>query len=272
MSGFDITIILDKKDRTLPKPINNRPGYDLKYIESYIRNYFGYYTDPFKPLFDSERLYDKLSIMKQGENPNQWVVRVRANLQYLLSEKKYSVYHRYCLFASFGKEKLINFDYYRPSIHRSRMAICLGCMKLTQTWRNYKKRPESLASQIWNVVKNDNTLNDKKFLGLTSYKVKYPQTRNQFNLWIAEMIAMYRRDNPDMLCFFLNRNYEEYYIPYDWIGDKKYQLHDRLHKHVVDLLRERGHRIVNPRSWYEMIKWADKPDKYLNNKNFIRIE
>ena len=32
MSGFDITIILDKKDRTLPKPINNRPGYDLKYI------------------------------------------------------------------------------------------------------------------------------------------------------------------------------------------------------------------------------------------------
>ncbi|CAJ0879666.1 9412_t:CDS:2 [Entrophospora sp. SA101] len=86
---------------------------------------------------------------------------------------------------------------------------------IRETWRNYKKRPESLTSQIWNVVKNDNTPNDKKFLGLTSYEVKNPQTRNQFNLWIAEIIAMHRRDNPDMLCFFLNRNYEEYYIPYD---------------------------------------------------------
>nr|CAG8643121.1 9500_t:CDS:2 [Entrophospora candida] len=150
MSGFGITIILDKKDRTLPKPINNRPGYDLKYIESYIRNYFGYYTDPFKPLFDSERLYDKLSIMKQGENPNQWAVRVRANLQYLLSEKKYSVYHRYCLFASFGKEKLINFDYYRPSIHRSRMAICLGCMKLTQLLSFTTLIVKDLMQYHWN--------------------------------------------------------------------------------------------------------------------------
>ncbi|CAJ0914857.1 13029_t:CDS:2 [Entrophospora sp. SA101] len=141
---------------------------------------------------------------------------------------------------------------------------------IQNAWRNYK-RPESLASQIWNAVRNDNTPNDKKFLGLTAREVKNPQTRDQFNLWIAENLAMYRH-YPSMYNIFRGREYKEYYIPYDWIGDKKYQLNNRLYKHVVDLLRERGYRIVNSRPWYEMIKWADKPDKYLNNKNFVRIE
>ncbi|CAJ0912021.1 20999_t:CDS:2 [Entrophospora sp. SA101] len=99
-------------------------------------------------------------------------------------------------------------------------------------------KDKQLPKPINNRPGNDNTPNDKKFLGLTPHEVKNPQTRNQFNLWIAEMIAMYRRDNRDMLCFFLNRNYEEYYILYDWMGDKKNQLYDRLNKHVVDLLRE----------------------------------
>ena len=42
MSNFNITTILDKKDRRLPKPINNHPGYDMKYITLYIciGNYF----------------------------------------------------------------------------------------------------------------------------------------------------------------------------------------------------------------------------------------
>nr|CAG8534217.1 8180_t:CDS:2 [Entrophospora candida] len=74
----------------------------------------------------------------------------------------------------------------RPGIHRSHMAICLDRMKLTKIddvkprksfdyglykrfgERNYKKRPESLASQIWNAVRNDNTPNGKEFLGLNS--------------------------------------------------------------------------------------------------------
>ena len=43
---------------------------------------------------------------------------------------KFSVYHRLCLFASFGKGKFVNFNYYRPRIHKSHMAICFGCWKL----------------------------------------------------------------------------------------------------------------------------------------------
>ncbi|CAJ0878502.1 9614_t:CDS:2 [Entrophospora sp. SA101] len=99
---------------------------------------------------------------------------------------------------------------------------------IQQAWRNFKKRPESLASKVWNGIRNDNISNDKKFLGLTRHKVKNAQTRDQFNLWKAEQIEMYRKCNSDMIRLFLDRKYEEYYIPYDWIGSKKNQLYERL--------------------------------------------
>nr|CAG8563388.1 9977_t:CDS:2 [Entrophospora candida] len=103
MSSFDIPIILGNKDKQLPKPINNRPG-----------------------------LYDALSVIQPNETPQQWAIRVRVPLQELVSERKRSFYHRCCLFSSYGKGKLVDFDYYRPRIHRSHMAICLDRMKLTK--------------------------------------------------------------------------------------------------------------------------------------------
>ncbi|RHZ47935.1 hypothetical protein Glove_564g36 [Diversispora epigaea] len=48
MSGFDITTFLDKKDRTLSKPFNIHPGYDMrqKYVDrlkpkDLIQQYWG---------------------------------------------------------------------------------------------------------------------------------------------------------------------------------------------------------------------------------------
>jgi len=37
---------------------------------------------------------------------------------------------------------------------------------IQQAYRNYKKRPESLAKRIWEVVRNDDTPDDMKFLGI----------------------------------------------------------------------------------------------------------
>src|SRR5256885_16100043 len=37
---------------------------------------------------------------------------------------------------------------------------------IQRTYRNYKKRPESLAKQVWEVVRNDGTPDDKKFLDI----------------------------------------------------------------------------------------------------------
>ena len=107
---------------------------------------------------------------------------------------------------------------------------------IQRAWRNYKNRPESLATQAWNAMRDDGTSNDKKFLGLTTCKVKNPQTRDQFNQWRAEQIAMYKRcSSPQMLSYFHNSKYEEYYIPYDWIGRKKTQLRDRFSKRLQQL-------------------------------------
>ena len=40
MSGFGVNIILDKEfNKVVPKPVNNRPGYDMRYISTYMRNY-----------------------------------------------------------------------------------------------------------------------------------------------------------------------------------------------------------------------------------------
>ncbi|RHZ45688.1 hypothetical protein Glove_661g57 [Diversispora epigaea] len=125
MSGFDVATILDKKDRTLPKPFNIHPGFDMKCVNSYIQNYFGINDHQrfFDTLFDNERLFDTLSTIKQNKTPVQWGIRVRVPLQNLLNAGKFSVYHRYALFESFGQGKLINFDYRRPRIHKSHMAI-----------------------------------------------------------------------------------------------------------------------------------------------------
>ncbi|RHZ54744.1 hypothetical protein Glove_423g94 [Diversispora epigaea] len=134
MSGFDITTFIDKKDRTLPKPFNIRPGYDMEYVITYIYNYFGIndYQRFFDTLFDNERSFDTLSSIKQNETPVQWSLRVRVSLQDLVNSGKFSVYHRFALYGSFGQGKFVNFDYRRPRIHKSHMAICFGCWKLVK--------------------------------------------------------------------------------------------------------------------------------------------
>src|SRR5207237_8100014 len=37
---------------------------------------------------------------------------------------------------------------------------------IQQAYKNYKKRPESLAKQVWEAVRNDGTPDDKKFLDI----------------------------------------------------------------------------------------------------------
>ncbi|RIB20192.1 hypothetical protein C2G38_2179926 [Gigaspora rosea] len=86
---LDITIILDERfNKVVPKPVNNHPGYDIKY---------------------------------------QWAVRVRGTVQTLLAEKYWSIYHVHCLYAGFGERIETDDGYYRPRIHKSQMAICFDC-------------------------------------------------------------------------------------------------------------------------------------------------
>ncbi|RHZ82013.1 hypothetical protein Glove_115g105 [Diversispora epigaea] len=305
MADFDINTIISKKDRMLIKPFNLRPGYDMKYVIQYLNLYAG--NMDFNKIFNNERLFDNLSIIKQNETILQWSLRVRVPLQDLLNNKKYSFYHRYCLFLSYGKGKFNNFDYYRARIHKSHMAICFSCWKLIKiddiqpkktyhygwqkyveiieakdlmvnhwnnkcdkpmtdfgkariiqiAWKNYKNRPESLATRVWNALKTDDYPNDKKFLGLTPYKADRANGSNGYGYI-----------DYDGGRFFWHPN--DYGL---WAKYKKELLNFRLRHYVKELLQQHGYRIINGKPWYIMVKWIENPDHYLNKDypDLIRI-
>ncbi|RHZ84512.1 hypothetical protein Glove_80g7 [Diversispora epigaea] len=97
----------------------------------------------------------------------------------------------------------------------SRPRTEFGCARVIQRlWRNFREREPSDARHAWNSLSNDNTPDDKKFLGITPRKVKNPITRQQFELRLTKEIAEYnkyqgRRTVP-------NRYYDEYYYPWSW--------------------------------------------------------
>ncbi|RIB15568.1 hypothetical protein C2G38_2039253 [Gigaspora rosea] len=285
MYGFDISIILDKKDRTLPKPFNNHPGYDMKYVMAYCLNYTGYGYEQYVKLFATERLYDNLSIVRLDENLIQWAVQVKIDLQDLLLQQKFSVYHRFCLFAFYPGGKLEDFNYYHPKPFKNGTAICFGCWKvicvnvnvkpkkkhhfsrgryvkilepkdlilehwdrdcfrpktdfgyariIQKFWRSFKEKKPSNARLAWNSLANNNTSDDKKFLGLTQHKVKNSQTREQFNQWHTKWIELYK-NNPMMCSSIINRQSKEYYISDNWIECKKSQLLVRFQKRLLEI-------------------------------------
>ena len=147
-----------------------------------------------------------------------------------------------------------------------------GHARIIQTaFRNFRQRPNSLANQVWNTVNNDNTPIEKKYSGVVPQKMKNSMTRQQFDLRLAKEIAEYNK-YPNRYGL-PEREYKKYYYPFDWIGSKKNQFRDRLRNHVINLLQQNGYRIINGRQWFEMLKWSQNPDQYLNNgcRDIVRI-
>ncbi|GES76163.1 hypothetical protein GLOIN_2v1792321 [Rhizophagus clarus] len=65
------TIILDEQfNKIVPKPINNRSGYNMKYVSAYIVNHC-YGTD-LKKIIRIEWEYDTLSVVKPGQSLVAW--------------------------------------------------------------------------------------------------------------------------------------------------------------------------------------------------------
>src|SRR4051794_15096144 len=139
--GKYIDIILDEVyNKSVPKPINLRPGYDIEYI----RNRYGFlYPGQFEKMVEVEKMFDNLSIISSYETSQQWAIRVKDTLQALITGGYRSYYHVFCLFGSSGQgvtktcynnceEREVPISYHRPSIHESRMAICFDCWKLVE--------------------------------------------------------------------------------------------------------------------------------------------
>ena len=135
--GKFIDIILDEVyNKSVPKPTNLYPGYDIEYIRK--RYDFLYYSGQFEKMVKIEKIYDNLSIISPYETPQQWAIRVKDTLQALITEGHRSYYHVFCLFRSSGQRvtktyyddyegREVAIGYHRPNIHNSKMAICFDC-------------------------------------------------------------------------------------------------------------------------------------------------
>jgi hypothetical protein len=167
-----IDIILEEDfNKSVPKPTNLRPGYDIEYVRN---RYHFPYPGQFEKMVEVEKIYDNLSIINLNETPYQWAIRVKGTLQTLINEGYRSYYHVFCLFGSFGQGvtktcydnyegREVAIGYHRPNIHNNKMAICFDCWKLVKIpdvkpektyfdgWRRYgyEIKPEDLMKYHW---------------------------------------------------------------------------------------------------------------------------
>ncbi len=84
---------------------------------------------------------------------------------------------------------------------------------IQQAYRDYKKRPKSLAKQVWKVVRNDDTSDDKKFLDI----VPHGKTYHFINEKLIE--SNYVSDR------FYAENKHNIYFATTWVEVKRNQLY-----------------------------------------------
>src|SRR2546429_9962935 len=133
---------------------------------------------------------------------------------------------------------------------------------IQRAYRNYKKRPESSAKRVWNMVRNDGTPDRKKFLGILTYNqmVINPETQEEYDTACDELHAYFRKHyskyigkiNPAKVI----PPYKEYVYcsPSRWIEVKKYQLRRRLNKVAfgsVDFLQRFPFELLSTIDYYE---------------------
>jgi hypothetical protein len=154
---------------------------------------------------------------------------------------------------------------------------------IQRAYRNYKKRPESLAKQIWEAVRNDGIPDRKKFLGISSHgqmKIN-PMMQEEYALNLDNFIVRFKKNSKYLIENYnldkMATAYKEY-IYFDineWIEQKKYQLSQRLDKEAHDLVKEilkrQGYRgdysaqwgfqiVYHP--WRYIIESLQNPEKY----------
>jgi hypothetical protein len=103
---------------------------------------------------------------------------------------------------------------------------------IQRAYRNYKKRSESLAKQVWKAVRNDGTPDRKKFLSILEYNqmVKNPETQKEYTIACNEFYALFRESYSKYIGIInpikLTLPYKKYiYCSFSrWIEAKKYQL------------------------------------------------
>src|SRR4051812_5388013 len=134
---------------------------------------------------------------------------------------------------------------------------------IQRAYRNYKKRPESLAKRIWEVVRNDGTPDRWKYLGIIHPDEGY--------YYINRKLIKYIWKN-----YHFNAPYGDctIYWARTWAEEKRVQLIYRLaivtHILVKKLLYQQGYMIVRDAYWSNQLKWLQNPEYYRIDKDNIK--
>ncbi|CAG8536757.1 2874_t:CDS:2 [Dentiscutata erythropus] len=90
------------------------------------------------------------------------------------------IYKRYYFIYSKGLS-YYDYDYKYSNKNEVKKRIVVRIINsitvLQWAWRTYKLRPETWASRVWNIVRNDTIPDEKKFLGITPHDIRIPDDR-----------------------------------------------------------------------------------------------
>ena len=122
------------------------------------------------------------------------------------------------------------------------------------------------------MVKNDNILDEKKYLGITPRGIRIPDDRyvNYFGQRIlARDVPAHHQNDPRI------RNLYYHYTPHAWAEKKKNQLYVRLTTvaYIVTFIKlyQQGYRFVGYSDWTIMLKYLANPEHYRTTKDNINI-
>ncbi|GES95188.1 hypothetical protein GLOIN_2v1792321 [Rhizophagus clarus] len=139
-------------------------------------------------------------------------------MQILLAEKYWSVYHMHCLYAGFGKGKVRDYEYYRPRIHKSQMAICFDywkLLKITDDNECSKAKTEDGSAQLIQRAYRNYRKREKKFLSMPSRDI---YCTVNLNIWYS-IDRLYRPFNVPL---------DQFYDYISYLKHKRRQLSNRL--------------------------------------------
>src|SRR6266498_1782870 len=122
------------------------------------------------------------------------------------------------------------------------------------------------------MVRNDNTPDEKKYLGITPHGIRIPDDRyvNYFGQRIlARDVPAHHQNKPSL------RGLYYHYTPHDWAEKKKYQLYIRLTTvaYIVTFIKsyQQGYRFVSYGDWTIILKYLTNPEHYCTTKDNINI-
>jgi hypothetical protein len=136
---------------------------------------------------------------------------------------------------------------------------------IQQAWWSYKLGPETKAQRVWNMVRNDDTPDRKKYLGMIreNQKIMNPEMQEEYAKACDKFYVYFRKYYSKYIGIInpvkFTPPYEEYvyYSPDKWIEAKKHQLRRRLDKAVYGPIPDFSGRFT-----FELISTISYYEKY----------